>query len=1592
MRKIYFLFFTVFSLLAFNRGVNAQLANTYIYTTSTGATLDPMTGATTIVASSVDDAPSPIQNIGFTFNYEGVAYTQFSASPDGFIKLGAPAAVSQFGNAIVSTTNVPKLFPYWDDLATGTTGSVSFVVTGSAPNRILVVQWFVTIPRATGGAANSTMQAWLYETSGRIDFVYGAGIGPSTSASIGINGAVPTNFISLTTPAHSSSTTAANNNNTTYPGAGRMYTFLPPPPCVAPPGGGTTNGPAGTVCPGVPFTLTVTGSSFGTGLTYQWEFSTDGGTTWNPVPTGGTGVSYTGGITVNTQFRRKITCSGVDGYSSALSLTVSPPIATPFTENFAAYLTTFPPTCWSRNNTTFITGMAPSAYGVGSGSTRYNFFNASSGTQLDLATVAFNPVPANYRLTFDHAYATFTTEVDQLQILYSTDGGTTYANLATYLGGTAGPLNTFGGSGATTAVFSPTSAQWASKAVNLPVGTNKIVFRGISGFGNNLFIDNITVEVIPPCLPPTGLTTGLVTPTTADLSWTASPSAPSNGYQWEVRTSGAAGSGATGLAASGVTGAAVTTATASGLTANTTYSYYVRADCGAGVFSSWTTAFVFTTPCNPIAIPFTETFATYATTFPPTCWTRTNNTFLIGNAASAYGVGAGSARFDFYNSNAGTTFDLVSPLFTPVPANHRLVFDHAYATFAGEVDQLQISYSTDGGATYSSLITYLGGANGPLNTGGSVLPSFAPSATQWAEKAIDLPVGTNRLRFRGVSAFGNNLFLDNITVQPTPSCLPPTGIVTAQPISPSSVIVSFNAPVGAYIVEWGPVGFTPGTTNTPGVGGTVVLGPSSPITVTGLAAATTYDFYVRRVCIPGVDFSTNKKATATTLCAATNIPYLQNFETSVPLVGFPTCTSMEDVNGNSGPTPNGGGGRWITNNIAQTYVSPTRSLWYIYDLGNPARGGDDWFYLQGLNLTAGITYRVKAYYKGSDAPTWFEKFEIKYGDAAHSSAMTNLIYSNPGTTTAVANPFDSLMADFTPSATGVYYIGFHNISDPDQAFLFIDDISVKVAPKVDMGVKTITLPSLNCPVSGVFIRATIKNYNTVVQNFATYPITVTANITGAATGTASAVINTGTLAPGGEMEIYLSPAFNFTAGGIYNITTATSSPDDPETGNDAYVTSVNVNPNPPTPVITPSSAQVCIGNTVQLSTQFTGTPPAPVTMPAITSGAITVNVPDASAAGITHSLAVTGVPAGATVTGVSVNINLTHTWISDMVINLRAPNGNVLNLFNGHGGNGDNLVNTVISSTGVNPLAGGTPPYTGTFMATGANGVGPTGNVSNVNSFAGLYSIGNGNWTLAMRDLFTFDVGVLTSWSITITYQMLNPAVTWTPVAGLFTNATATTAYTAGTNAPVVYAQPSASTVYTATASNSAGCTATATANVTVNPLPAITIGNIPDTVCISDQVIQLPATPVGGSWSGIGVSGGSTFIPPATAVGTYTLTYSYTSVLGCTNTATKRIAVKDCPERIRLLRNDALILYPNPNNGQFNIRINSVLYNYLGMKVYANNGTLVRNQQFGGLTYGRVIPIDLTNLPGGTYMVHFYYDDGVRSSEKTFKVIIGLP
>jgi hypothetical protein len=116
-------------------------------------------------------------------------------------------------------------------------------------------------------------------------------------------------------------------------------------------------------------------------------------------------------------------------------------------------------------------------------------------------------------------------------------------------------------------------------------------------FYNDVLLDNVVIQETPACAPPTAIYMTDANPYDVSVQWTASSSAPSAGYDYELRTSGAAGSGATGLVSSGNT--AMTSAVISSLTPDTDYTLYMRSNCGASVYSEWVSYTLSTIPVPP---------------------------------------------------------------------------------------------------------------------------------------------------------------------------------------------------------------------------------------------------------------------------------------------------------------------------------------------------------------------------------------------------------------------------------------------------------------------------------------------------------------------------------------------------------------------------------------------------------------------------------------------------------------------------------------------------------------------------------------------------------------------------------------------------------------------------------------------------------------------------------------------------------------------------------------------------------------------------------------------------------------------------------
>ncbi|MNJ86224.1 hypothetical protein D3C87_37130 [compost metagenome] len=121
-------------------------------------------------------------------------------------------------------------------------------------------------------------------------------------------------------------------------------------------------------------------------------------------------------------------------------------------------------------------------------------------------------------------------------------------------------------------------------------------------------------------------------------------------------------------------------------------------------------------------------------------------------------------------------------------------------------------------------------------------------------------------------------------------------------------------------------------------------------------------------------------------------------------------------------------------------------------------------------------------------------------------------------------------------------------------------------------------------------------------------------------------------------------------------------------------------------------------------------------------------------------------------------------------------------------------------------------------------------------------------------------------------------------------------------------------TTYTVTGTNAGGCSAQDQMTVTVNQLPNVSIATIP-IFCTSDGSAALTqGTPSGGTYTGTGVTG-LVFSPAAAGLGIHPVSYTYTDLNGCANTANGAITVDQCLGIDELAENQ-LAVYPNPTTG----------------------------------------------------------------------------
>lgn len=226
----------------------------------------------------------------------------------------------------------------------------------------------------------------------------------------------------------------------------------------------------------------------------------------------------------------------------------------------------------------------------------------------------------------------------------------------------------------------------------------------------------------------------------------------------------------------------------------------------------------------------------------------------------------------------------------------------------------------------------------------------------------------------------------------------------------------------------------------------------------------------------------------------------------------------------------------------------------------------------------------------------------------------------------------------------------------------------------------------------------------------TYTVTLTVTDNGGLTNTRTATVTVTAAAN-------VAPTANFT----FATSGLTANFTDSSTDSDGSITSRawNFGDSTTSTATSPSKTYTAAGSytvtlTVTDNAGATNTKTSTVTVTASTvqtySNTSPIAIPDNNNTGVTRTIEVSG-RAGNAPTNASIAVNITHTYIGDLIVDLIAPDGTVYNLSNRAGGAADNIVQTYVRNLSTETL--------------------------------------NGTWSLRVRDRANADVGTLNNWSIT---------------------------------------------------------------------------------------------------------------------------------------------------------------------------------------------------------------------------------------------------
>jgi hypothetical protein len=400
-----------------------------------------------------------------------------------------------------------------------------------------------------------------------------------------------------------------------------------------------------------------------------------------------------------------------------------------------------------------------------------------------------------------------------------------------------------------------------------------VAIRSIGAYDWYVYVDDFTGPpvMVPTCPKPTDLTAENPTINSIELGWTAG----NTETMWDVLY-GAAGFDPE-TEGTLITGIEANPYLLENLASSTVYEFYVRAVCGEDEVSLWAGPKLFNTLCTSVGLPLIENFTFVTTPALPLCWSKiianTNNVSVNIETTTLYPVSPPYA-VKLYNSSADTAeLLLITPEISDPLAGNRVMF------------------SARGGTNYSLLVGTISDPADPatFTMVGEVFPTG--THTPFQVSLADYTGTDTYIAFKhGNMGKTQTIYIDDIVIEELPDCIEPINL-TVSGITNNTAVLGWTAQGSetTWDVVYGAPGFDPLTA------GTTVTGiTANPYTLTGLASATTYEFYVRADCGTDEVSTWSGPLAFTTLCDAFELPFLENFD-GAATGSFPLCWSKQGL-------------------------------------------------------------------------------------------------------------------------------------------------------------------------------------------------------------------------------------------------------------------------------------------------------------------------------------------------------------------------------------------------------------------------------------------------------------------------------------------------------------------------------------------------------------------------------------------------------------------------------------------------------------------------------------------------------------------------